>query len=111
MDIFNDSPHKENGMKKLRYIEVVCVPSKGYWISSKGDDGLRKDATELIAQIKRHCDHFEDLSPRPVWECEFCESEYEEIYDSEYKRLMPACCSKAEIEALANIPVGEFKKP
>lgn len=103
-------------MKKLKYIEVICVPKKGDWLSqyregANPDDALRKDASELIEQIKRHCDHFQDISPKPYFECSFCNSEWEETYSSDYKTFLPACCSKAEAEALSKLPVEEFKKP
>ena len=96
-------------MKKLKYVEVVCIPSVGNWMSSKGDNGLRKDAIELINQIKRHCDHFSDLSPRPFWQCEFCENEWEETYDTEHKVMLPACCSKAVDQVLESIAKDEAK--
>lgn len=88
-------------MKKLIHCKVIIIPRKGDWLTRYGDNKKSDeyygdlDANELIKEIKRHCDSVKSYEIERYYECEFCNGEWEEVYDAELKRIMPACCDRA----------------
>lgn len=96
-------------MKKIITSKVIITPTKGDWLSRYSDNKKPEeyysnlDAEELIKQIKRHCDSVSKIEVEHFYECEFCGQAWEETYSTEYKAILPACCSKAETESIEKL--------
>lgn len=93
-------------MKTLVTSKVIITPTKGDWLTRYSAEHKKSeeyysnlDAEELIKQIKRHCEPVKDIEIERFYECSFCGQPWEEMYDSESKMILPACCSDAEKEA------------
>lgn len=79
-------------MKEIRCVRVVCeIQDAGGWMGAKTKhQGLLKSADALVAELKRHCNYYEDSSIQSVFECSFCGSDWEVDLKG-----IPVCCDKA----------------